>query len=155
MGSTEPSINYHAFDDDNDDCMHSSNNVTVFVAAKAKVAHTENNPTYRQMQQSPALSAIWRPLFLDWFQMSLASGQVIVVTREKAKEMNVQFIQHLNLTKTKADGTHKVRNAPNGIALLRWYLRIFCVSSVCCHFYSLMNPKLNQATPLSLLLLGS
>ena len=28
--------------------------------------------------------------------------------------MNVQIIDHLNLTKTKADGTHKVRNAPNG-----------------------------------------
>ena len=66
------------------------------------------------MQQSTALEAIWQSLFHEWFRTSLASGQVMVVTKEEAKDMNVQFIDHLNLTKTKADGTHKVRNAPNG-----------------------------------------
>ena len=68
MGSTEPLFSHHAYDDDDDDCIHSSNNVTVHQAAKAKVVHTENNPTYRQMQQSPALGAIWQPLFHEWFR---------------------------------------------------------------------------------------
>ena len=114
MGSTEPLINHHAYDDDTDDCIHSSNNVTVHQSAKAKVVHTADNPTYQQMQKSPTLTAIWQPLFHAWFQTSLASGQVMVVSKEEARDMNVQFIKHLNLTKTKADGTHKVRNAPNG-----------------------------------------
>ena len=83
-------------------------------AAKAKIVHTDLNPTLHMMQNSPALTAKWQPLFHEWFESKLASGQVRIVSVDEATALNAKYITHLLLTKTKANGDPKVRNAPNG-----------------------------------------